>query len=151
MVRDVLVGHLIINGADEAVEVRMQAVGIGKSFEMKPETLYRIEKRAVFGQPDQEDAVFQGSDSRLYSFAFVIRGIVQDQNEALVRIGSEGKMLQESNERFAVFVAVLSPGDLSGTPVVSTKEMGVERCAGRGNALALPTFRPAAAQWRMQT
>jgi hypothetical protein len=29
--------------------------------------------------------------------------------------------------------------------------MGVERCAGRRNALALPTFRPAAAQRRMQT
>ncbi len=151
MVRDVLVGHFFVNGADQAVEVGMQAVGIGKTFEMKPETLNRIEERTVLGQPNQENAVLQSSHRCLNGFALVIRGIVQHQHEALVGIDGEGKMFQESDESFAVFVAVLSPGDLSSAPVVSTKEMGVQRCTGRENALALPAFRPTAAQRRMQT
>lgn len=151
MVRDILVSHLFINGADKAIEVGMQAVGIGKPFEMEPEALNQIEERTVLGQPDQENAVLQSSNRRLNSFAFVIRGIVEDQHEALVGIDGEGEMFKKSDKGFAVLSAILSPGDVSGAPVVGSKDMGVKGRTGRGNALTLPALGPATAQRWMQT
>jgi hypothetical protein len=55
----------------------------------------------------------------------VIGSVVQHQNEALVGIDVEGEVFEKSDEGFAVLSAVLLPGDLSGAPVVGTKDMGV--------------------------
>jgi len=57
----VLVGQFVINGSDQTVQIGMQAVGVGEVLQVQPETLNRIEKRAVFGQPHDQNTVFQRS------------------------------------------------------------------------------------------
>ena len=125
MVRDVLVGHLLVNGADEAVEVRMQAVGIGKSFEMKPETLDRVEEGTVFGQPDYQEMIFQCRECCSSGSAGMVRGIVHHQHEPLVGINGERQVFEKGNESVAVLLASLLPSDIARRPIVSAENMAV--------------------------
>lgn len=57
MVGSVLVGHGLVNGLEEAIQIGMQIIGGHQVLQMQPEPLDGIEKRAVLGQPDNQYAV----------------------------------------------------------------------------------------------
>ena len=151
MVGQVLVGHARINLALQAFQVGMETIGIRQVFQVQPKPLNRVEKRAVFGQPDHQEVVFERCQSRQGCPTSVVGGIVHDQDEPLPGIDGKRQMLQKGNEGFAVFVVALLPGDVAGLPVISAEDMAVQRRAGGGNELTVSTFHPAAAQRRMQT
>lgn len=64
MVGQVLVGHAGVNLPLQTFQVGMQTVGIRQVFQVQPEPLNRIEKGAVLGQPDDQEAVFERRQSR---------------------------------------------------------------------------------------
>lgn len=112
MVGRVPVVQLFINGTDQAVQIKMKVVGVGKVLQAQPETFNRIEKRAVFGQPDDQQMIFQSRKGCSCGSAGVVGSIIHDQHQPLVGIDGESQVFQESDERFAVLLSGL-PGDVA--------------------------------------
>lgn len=128
----------------------MQAISRGEIFEMKPETLNRIEVRAVARQENHVEAMGKGVQRSPCRPALVVGRIVQDQDQLVGRIAGEQQVFEEGNEGVGVFVGGDEMAHLSGLPVERRKDMAVSRCAGSGNAFTLTAFHPAAPQGRVQ-
>lgn len=127
----------------------METVGDRQLLEVQPEALNGIEKRTVFGKPDDEKAVVMEAQGGLSSLAAVVGSVVHHQNEMLTWIGVQ-EVFEKSDKGITIFVGSGEMTDLPGVPVVSAKNMEILRATRSGNELTLATAHPAAAQNRMQ-
>lgn len=98
----------------------MQAIGNGQLFEVQPEPFNWVEEWTVLGQPDDQNAVFVQTKSRLSCLAMVIRRIIHHQNEMLAGIVHQ-QTFQEGDEGFAVLVVGSQITDMPSVPVVAAK------------------------------
>src|SRR5512145_250688 len=96
---------------------------------MQPEALNGIEKGTVFGQPEDQQAVFIQAESRLSGLAVVVGGIIHYQNELLTRIFQQ-QMLQEGDKGLTVLVSGRHITHPTGMPVVAAKDVQILRTAG---------------------
>lgn len=149
MAQGVLVAQHLINGTLQVVKRAVQAVGNRQLLEVQPETLNRIEKRAVLGQPEDQDAVFEQRQGRLGRLAVVVGSIIHDEKETLARVGGK-KMFEKLDEGFAVLAWGGERIDKARMPVVGAKDVQIVWAAWGGNKRALSAACPAAAQRRMQ-
>src|SRR5215207_6983842 len=117
---------------------------------MQPETLNRVEKRTVFGQPDDHQSVFVQAQGSPNGLAMVVRSVIHHQNQVLTRIFRQ-QMFQESDERIAILVGSRDVVDTARVPVISAEDMQGLWAAGRRNELSFPASHPTATQRRMQT
>lgn len=127
----------------------MKAVGDGELLEVEPEALNGIEKRAVLGQPDEQETVAPMAERRLNSFAAMIGGVVQNKNELEARMQTQ-QPVEESDESIAVLVLGGAVGNLPVAPVVGAEDMEVLGRTGSGNELAFAALGPATPQRRME-
>jgi len=128
----------------------METIGNHELFEVQPETFNRVEKRTVLGQPDDQETVFIEAQGRLNSLAVMVRSIVHNQNEMLVRIVLE-YLLQELHKGIAVFVGSSQVTDPPAVPVVAAEDMQILRTPGSGDQFTFSATPPTATQRRMQT
>ena len=145
----ILVAQHLVNGTLQVVERTMETIGNRQLLEMQPETLNRIEKRAVLGQPEDQDAVFEQRQRCLGCLAVVVGGIIHDENQSLARVGGD-QMFEKVNEGFAVLAWGGERIDKARMPVVGAKDVQIVWAAWGGNKRALSAACPAAAQRRMQ-
>ena len=145
----VLLLHGFIDRHLKCLQRAMQAIGDRQLLEVQPEAFNRIEKRAVFRQPDEQKSVFIQAQSRLRRFTVVVRGVIHDQNEMLTRIVFE-QMLKKSDEGITILVKRGEVTHPSTVPVVAPKDMQILRTARRGDQFPLCPFHPTAPQRRMQ-
>ena len=93
---------------------------------MFPEAFNGIEKRAVLGQPDDQEAGFVQAQGCLRGFAVVVGGVVQHQNQMLTRVRFQ-HVLQEGDKAVAVFVGSGQVSDAPAVPVVRAKDVQILR------------------------
>lgn len=134
MKQSVLVLDSFIDRLLQAGQGTVQTVGNRQVFQVKPEALNGIEKRTVFRQTDDQNAVFVKAQSRLSSLAVVVGGVVHDQNEMAMRIDFQ-QVFQESDKGVAVLASGREMVALSGMPVVAAKDMEILPTARSRNEL----------------
>lgn len=141
----------VVNGMSQVVQVVMEMVGGGQVFQVKPEALNGIEEGTVLGQPDHPEAFLKESKGGSCGIAAVIGSIVHDQNDLLLSGYGLHNVFQKLDEAVTVLAPMSLIQNVACLPVAGAEDVNELRCAGCGNALALPTFHPAAAQKRMET
>lgn len=149
MTKGVLLLHDIIDRLLKFLQRPMQTVCDRQLFEMQPKALNGIEKRAVFGQPDDQQAGFIQAQRRPNGFTVMVGRIVHHQNQVLTGMFRQ-QVFDKSDESIAVFVGGGDVADASTMPVVRAKHVQVVWTAGCGDEFPFPAPHPTAPQRWMQ-
>ncbi len=150
MAKCVLVLHDFIDRMLKFLQRTVQSVCDCQLLEVQPEALDGIEKRTVFGQPDDQQAVFIQAQRRPNRVAMMVGRIVHHQNQVLTGILRQ-QMFDKSDEGIAVFVRGGEITDASAMPVICAKHVQVVGTAGCWDEFPVSTSHPTAPQRRMQT
>lgn len=117
---------------------------------MQPKAFDGIEKRALFGEPVDQNAVLVEGEGGLSGARMRVGCVIHDQNQVLARV-DVNQVFEKGAERLAVLVSGGERLDGAGMPVVRAKDVQKVRAARRGDEGALSAPCPAAAQRWVQT